>query len=200
MSHPIGIYIHIPYCRVLCPYCDFVKARTSGSVPAEFTDALIREIQSYAGSADVQSIFLGGGTPSLLSPQDMHRLFDTLKQRFSITSQAEITIEANPDDITRENLRVWRDVGINRVSLGIQSFDDNVLRFLGRNHTAETARRACTQIADAFDNWSLDLIFGAKPAAAWEATLIEALTYNPPHISALRRRHPVLAGQSPGPP
>lgn len=183
MSHPIGIYIHIPYCRVLCPYCDFVKKRTVGDAPGKFTDALCREIEAFSGSKAVSSIFFGGGTPSLLSPADTERIFDTLNSRFSITD-AEISIEVNPDDVTPDMIALWQNVGINRLSLGVQSFDNEVLKFLGRNHDAPKAREACALLTDTFDNWSLDLIFGCKPSNTWEATLEQALNYAPPHISA----------------
>lgn len=182
MIDQIGIYIHIPYCRVICPYCDFVKKRTSGDVPDKFTDALCREINSFQGPKTLSSVFFGGGTPSLLTPADTERIFETLRKQFSIT-EAEITIEVNPDDVTPEMITLWQSVGINRLSLGVQSFDDAVLKFLGRNHDSQRAHDACALLADAYENWSLDLIFGCKPSDTWQATLETALTYAPPHIS-----------------
>ena len=183
MGTPIGIYIHIPYCRVLCPYCDFVKKRTSGDVPDEFVEALCSEIKAYAGPTHVASVFFGGGTPSLINPSGMAQIFETLRTTFEF-DDPEITIEVNPDDVSVEQLAVWRDVGVNRLSLGVQSFDDAVLKFLGRNHDSQKAHEACRLIADAYGNWSLDLIFGAKPIDSWEASVQTTLGYAPQHISS----------------
>jgi oxygen-independent coproporphyrinogen III oxidase len=183
MGAPIGIYIHIPYCRVLCPYCDFVKKRTSGDVPDTFVESLCAEIEQYRGPTDVASVFFGGGTPSLLTPEGMEQIFDTLHSRFTFID-AEITIEVNPDDVSAEQLAVWKRVGVNRLSLGVQSFDDEVLAFLGRNHDSIKAHAACALIAETFDNWSLDLIFGVKPVESWVASVHAALGYAPQHISS----------------
>lgn len=183
MEPSIGIYIHIPYCRVLCPYCDFVKKRSAGDVPDDFVSALCLEFQHYEGPKKIASIFFGGGTPSLLSPVGMEHIFKHLGQCFNLL-ESEVTIEVNPDDVTSEQLEVWKSVGVNRLSLGVQSFDDSVLTFLGRNHDAPKAHRACELIAKEYDNWSLDLIFGAKPADTWEASVHTALDYGPQHISA----------------
>lgn len=183
MGAPVGIYIHIPYCRVLCPYCDFVKKRTSGDVPDTFVESLCAEIEAYTGPTAAASVFMGGGTPSLLSPAGMEKIFETLHSVFNFVTP-EVTIEVNPDDVTATSLAVWQGVGVNRLSLGVQSFDDAVLKFLGRNHDAEGAHDACRLIAERYDNWSLDLIFGAKPAETWEASVGTALEYAPQHISA----------------
>ncbi len=203
----VGIYIHVPYCRVACPYCDFVKRPTPGDAPEEFADALCREIAEYEGPTQARSIFFGGGTPSLLSTTAFTRVFASLYDKFRIVeggsrsratearaetsgragarpSQAEITIEVNPDDVTRERARFWRELGVNRLSLGVQSFDNDVLIFLGRCHDAEIARRACGLIGEHFGNWGIDLIFGAKPPEAWDASIAECLRFAPPHISA----------------
>ena len=99
-NNAVGVYLHIPYCRVLCPYCDFVKKRTTGSAPVEFTDALCTEIEAYNGPSQAQSFFLGGGTPSLLTPECFDRIFDALRSRFSLVENPEIGIEVNPDDVT----------------------------------------------------------------------------------------------------
>lgn len=191
---PIGVYIHVPYCRVACPYCDFVKRPVSGDAPDRFTDALCREIRDYDGPAEARSVFFGGGTPSLLSPAALERIFEALHTRFTFVApdgrseigantSAEISLEANPDDVTPETLRVWRDLGVNRLSLGVQSFDDDALQFLGRCHDTAIARRACGLVAEHFDNWGMDLIFGAKPISSWDATLAECRRFAPPHVS-----------------
>lgn len=181
--NPVGIYIHVPYCRVACPYCDFVKRPTSGDAPEEFADALVREINEYNGPREARSIFLGGGTPSLLSAKAFARIFDALHQRFSVANTSEITIEVNPDDVTEERTKFWRGLGVNRLSLGVQSFDNDVLKFLGRCHDADTARRACDLVGAAFENWGIDLIFGAKPPEPWADSVTEALRFKPTHIS-----------------
>jgi len=186
MSTPareIGVYIHIPYCKTLCPYCDFVKERTSALVPDAFTAGLISEIQNFGGPTDCISVFLGGGTPSLLPPQSLEKILDALRGKFSFCD-AEITIEANPDDISLELAQAWRSMGVNRVSMGVQSFDDRVLRYLGRRHNADVARNAIGIIKDTFENWNMDLIFGAPPIGAWAETLRETLEFDPPHVAA----------------
>ena len=179
----IGVYVHIPFCRTRCPYCDFLSQSTPDSVPSVFTDALVDEIAAYNGPVDAQSVFLGGGTPSLLTGDALARILKALRRRFRF-EQPEISIEANPDDVTPVLADAWRDLGINRVSLGVQSFDDAVLRYLGRRHDAATAHRACDTVAARFDNWGLDLIFGAPPTLAWDDTLTAALGHGPSHISA----------------
>jgi oxygen-independent coproporphyrinogen-3 oxidase len=183
MTSPVGIYIHVPYCRVACPYCDFVKRPTPGDAPEEFADALCREIAEYAGPTDARSIFFGGGTPSLLSARAFERIFRALKEKFRVAAVSEICIEVNPDDVTRDRARFWRDLGVNRLSLGVQSFDDEVLKFLGRCHDADHARRACDLVGETFGNWGIDLIFGAKPAEAWAASVSECIRFASPHVS-----------------
>ncbi len=179
----IGVYIHIPYCRTICPYCDFVKRRISGDVPDPFIAALCREIAEFSGPDRACSVFFGGGTPSLVQPESLETVLDALRRRFRLEAP-EITLEANPDDITPDLVAAWRVLGVNRVSLGVQSFDDRVLRYLGRRHDAERARRACAVVAERFDNWSMDLIFGARPADAFEDTLRQCVALAPPHVSA----------------
>ena len=180
----IGIYIHIPYCRTVCPYCDFVKRPIKGAVPGDFIRALTREIEAYDGDLDVETIFFGGGTPSLIAPESLASTLDALHRKFRVASDVELTLEANPDDITQELLTHWKILGVNRVSLGVQSFDDEVLRYLGRRHNADCARRACGLVAELFSNWNMDLMFGPHPVAAYPATLAECASFAPPHVSA----------------
>lgn len=178
-----GVYLHIPYCRTLCPYCDFVKERRHGPVPDVFVDAICQEIAAYEGPRRADSVFFGGGTPSLLRPESLERILGALDRTFALTA-AEITLEANPDDVTPELARAWKALGVNRVSLGVQSFDEDTLRYLGRRHDAAAARRACGVIAETFETWNLDLIFGAPPIERWQATLDTAAGLAPPHIAA----------------
>lgn len=179
----IGVYLHIPFCRTLCPYCDFVKRPLRGDVPRAFIDALLREIQSSPPD-NAGSIFLGGGTPSLIAPPELARVLVALRNRFQLAPDAEITIEANPDDVTADLADAWRACGVNRVSLGIQSFNDDALTYLGRRHDADAARNACRIIRSRFANWNIDLIFGVPPYEAWPATLDETMRWGPPHVSA----------------
>lgn len=186
-----GIYIHVPYCRVICPYCDFVRARRSGAAPREFANALIHEINRIESDYSIGSIFFGGGTPSMLDPEDFYRIANVLQERFN-HDRVEFTIEANPDDVVPALVGAWRDAGVNRISLGVQSFDDDTLAFLGRCHDAEAALRACELVRHAFDNWSIDLIFGARvpgvgegaAIARFEHDLEQVLAFSPPHVSA----------------
>lgn len=179
----IGIYVHIPFCLTLCPYCDFVRVRATSGVPSEYVDALCREIVEYEGPVDADTLFIGGGTPSLLAPAAVDRILRTVRARFRIPSNAEVTIEANADDVSESLVRTWHAAGITRVSLGVQSFDDRVLRYLGRRHDADTARRACAHVARVFDNWSMDLIFGAPPIESWDLSLSVCADFSPPHVS-----------------
>lgn len=179
----IGIYLHVPFCRTRCPYCDFVSEAIGGAVPEEYIGALCREINAFDGPEEAGSVFFGGGTPSLLSPKQLERILAALHKRFALSSP-EITLEANPDDVTEALAKAWRAAGVNRISLGVQSFDDDVLRYLGRRHDAAGARRACDRVAARFGNWSMDLIFGAPPIARWGGTLAECAGWAPKHVSA----------------
>ena len=183
----IGIYVHIPFCRRVCPYCDFVRQPIDGAVPRPFLDALSQEIAACDGPDQAATVYIGGGTPSLLSPHEVQAVLGMIRQRFRLVSPddraPEITLEANPDDVTSELADAWRDGGVNRVSLGVQSFADPVLAYLGRRHDAERARQACAIIAERFDNWTLDLMFGPFPEH-WDASLDECRRWRPRHVSA----------------
>jgi oxygen-independent coproporphyrinogen-3 oxidase len=180
----IGVYIHIPYCRTICPYCDFVKRPTKGAVPEEFIRALCNEIAAFEGPRDADSIFFGGGTPSLIEPQSLETVLTAVRTRFRVHENAELTLEANPDDITDDLVRAWIELGVNRVSLGVQSFNEEALRYLGRRHDADGARRACEIVGSHFANWNIDLIFGVPPYSAWRATLEETARMGSAHVSA----------------
>ncbi|MDZ4857593.1 MAG: radical SAM family heme chaperone HemW [Candidatus Hydrogenedentes bacterium] len=180
----IGVYIHIPYCRTICPYCDFVKRPTKGAAPAEFIAALTREISAYKGARDADAIFFGGGTPSLIDPASLATILSVVRRSFAVHAEAELTLEANPDDITSELLDAWIDLGVNRVSLGVQSFNDAALQYLGRRHDANAARKACELVAARFENWNVDLMFGVPPNDAWRDSLAECKRMGSPHVSA----------------
>lgn len=184
-----GIYIHIPYCRQKCHYCNFFSVASRATMPA-MTDAICHEMKlqrSYTGRQSIETIYFGGGTPSMLEPSGLEKMMTGLQQNFSINSTAEITLEANPDDISFERLTHWKSLGINRLSIGIQSFRDEDLKYLNRVHSADKAI-ACLYLAkDAgFNNLTLDLIFGIPGLSdeGWLFNINKALDLEIPHISA----------------
>lgn len=179
-----GVYIHIPFCRTRCAYCDYVSnaLEPHASIPDAFINALVQEIKTVEGPDLVGSVFIGGGTPSLLTPAALETIIKALHNRFRFSSP-EITMEVNPDDVSRELVCSWQHLGINRVSMGAQSFDNRTLQYLGRRHTAAKALKAVEIVGSLFDNWSLDLIFGAPPRRGWNRTLAIAADLRPPHIS-----------------
>ena len=161
-----NIYVHIPFCERKCPYCDFysITDRTSSSA---YVDALIKEARAFAESGVVfepngsdDTLYIGGGTPSSIDAGDIARLVETLRGIYSLSSDAEITIEVNPSSLTAGKAAIYKDSGINRVSMGVQSLDDDVLKTLGRLHDSEGARRAIGILQDVFDNISCDLMSG----------------------------------------
>jgi oxygen-independent coproporphyrinogen-3 oxidase len=180
----LAIYVHIPFCKTLCPYCDFVKQRTASGNREAFADAVTREIAAFDGPREACSVFFGGGTPSQLEPHQLAAITGALRARFDFAPEAEWTLEANPDDVTDAAAAGWIDAGFNRVSLGVQSLDDATLRYLGRRHNAASAVRACGIVARRFDRWSLDLMFGAPPVERWDDTLRAVQDIDPPHVAA----------------
>jgi putative oxygen-independent coproporphyrinogen III oxidase len=181
-----GLYIHIPFCKAKCPYCDFYSIADS-SLISSYLAALDLEAQLYREQFPAfDTLFLGGGTPSWLRDAHLADLMNNLRRRFAFASDSEITIEGNPDDITADKLRLFRDLGINRLSLGCQSFDEAELRFLGRRHSAGQTKAAIDLIrAAGFTNMAMDLIYGlpGQTVAAWHHTLATALRFNPEHLS-----------------
>ncbi len=181
-----GLYIHIPFCKTKCPYCDFYSI-ADASLVESYLAALDAEAQLYHHQFPAfDTLFLGGGTPSWLREAHLGELMKILRRQFIFAPDSEITLEANPDDITAEKLRLFRDLGLNRLSLGAQSFDEAELRFLGRRHTADQTRAALDLIrAAGFTNLGLDLIYGlpGQTPAAWRRTLETALRFNPEHLS-----------------
>jgi oxygen-independent coproporphyrinogen-3 oxidase len=189
---PFSLYIHIPYCISKCPYCDFNSHVVAQIPERDYTDALIRELDHYASAANwqgrtVQTIFFGGGTPSTFAPSSIGVLLERAFSSFPVDPNCEITLEANPGTVDYGNFSGYRDAGINRISVGIQSFQPRLLKFLGRVHTAEEGRKALEVVVRAgFDNFSLDLIF-ANPGQTLkelEDDLDAALEYRSPHLSA----------------
>jgi len=184
-----SLYVHIPFCRSKCAYCDFNSYAGQERLIPAYVDALLREATFWAGSGivdHIETLYFGGGTPTLLPIAETQRLLDGLRQRFDVTPDAEITFEANPESVDDTRLRTLRRMGANRLSLGVQSLDDAELRFLGRIHDAAKAEAAYGAARDAgFDSLSLDLIFGLprQTTAQWRRTLEKAIALAPDHLS-----------------
>jgi oxygen-independent coproporphyrinogen III oxidase len=184
-----GLYIHIPFCRKACTYCDFHFSTSTGSME-RVLDAMERELEQRAHEVPDRSlgtIYFGGGTPSLIPLHRIGRLINLARQLFTVAPDAEITLEANPDDISPEKLAQWKDLGINRLSLGTQSFREERLRFMGRAHSAEQALRSIEAIARAdYHSWTIDLIYGlpGMTLQEWDEQLTIALDHGMPHLSA----------------
>jgi oxygen-independent coproporphyrinogen III oxidase len=168
MTRVAGIYVHLPYCRSRCGYCAFVVS-TDDSSRSDYLGALAREAELVCAEAAedrFDSLYLGGGTPSLVAPEDLSALVESLRQRFSFDDDTEVTLEANPDDVTAERRDAWKRSGVNRVSLGVQSLEDAELSAVGRRHDAEGARRAIECLATADLSLSADLILGLPEQTA----------------------------------
>jgi oxygen-independent coproporphyrinogen-3 oxidase len=184
-----GIYIHIPFCRSRCSYCDFATGMYESGLAERYVRAVEAEIASFAGAErriEADTIYFGGGTPSLLTPTQVERILRAIRAKFTVAADAEVTMEMNPGTVTPESLAEFRRLGINRASFGVQTFDDEQLRRLGRSHTAADARRTYTLLGEAgFDNISFDLIAGlpGQTLAAWARNLEEALRMRPAHLS-----------------
>lgn len=182
-----GLYIHIPFCRSRCSYCDFATGLYQSELAERYVRALIREIRSSAAAgARVDTIYFGGGTPSLLDPSQLERILRALHDRFEVDGAPEITLEINPGSISLAKLKEFRNLGINRASFGAQTFDDRELAKLGRSHTAADARRTFQDLrAAGFDNVSFDLIAGlpGQTLAGWQQNVHEALELQPEHLS-----------------
>ena len=182
------LYVHVPFCARRCVYCDFSIAVRADVPASDYVDALAAELHGrHADSQlDLATLYFGGGTPSKLGGAGVARAVDAIRSGAHIRKEAEVTIEANPEDVTLANARAWRDAGVNRVSLGVQSFQDRVLTWMHRTHDASAARRAINVLREGgLPNISIDLIFAA-PAALdrdWRADLDAALELDLPHVS-----------------
>jgi len=182
-----GIYIHIPFCRKACHYCNFHFSTTHSLLP-QMVDAIVKEmsIRKDYIQQSISTIYFGGGTPSLCSSADLHKILQAIRQFFLVEKDAEITIETNPDDITTERLLEWKKLGINRLSIGIQSFSNEDLIWMNRAHNAEQAL-ACIDMAQAvgLTNISIDLIYGTPTLTnqQWQKNVAIAIKKNIPHIS-----------------
>ncbi len=183
-----GIYIHVPFCKQACTYCNF-HFSTSLGLQNDFTAALLKEIElrrPYLHDERVETIYFGGGTPSLLSSTAIHQILDALHNHFTWDSNPEITLEANPDDMAADRLHDWKQAGINRLSIGVQSFFTEDLAWMNRAHTSDQAISALEQAKkEGFDNFSLDLIYGSPGMTdeKWEKNLQRVIALAPTHVS-----------------
>ncbi|WP_330168443.1 radical SAM family heme chaperone HemW [Bartonella grahamii] len=189
MNEPFGIYIHWPFCAAKCPYCDFNShVRTHGVDQPRFVTAFKREIETQyhkIGPRHITSIFIGGGTPSLMEPQTVDALLQALAKRWVVDDKVEITLEANPSSVEAERFRGYRAAGVNRLSLGIQALNDKALRKLGRLHNVEQALCAIALARQIFPRLSFDLIY-ARPEQTleqWKSELVQAIDLAADHLS-----------------
>ena len=188
-GEPLGLYVHIPFCEKKCPYCDFNTYAKLDDLFQRYVDALCVELAGWAQRVDgrpVQTIFLGGGTPTLLSVAQLAQIFETIHRGYRLTADCEITSEANPGTVDRAKFAGLVDLGVNRLSMGVQSFDPDELAFLGRIHSVDDVFRAFDAArAAGFGNINLDFIFGLpnQSPAVWQRTLEQALALAPEHLS-----------------
>lgn len=188
VDEPMGVYVHWPFCLSKCPYCDF-NSHVSDAVDHDrWRLALVRELETLAtrvGRRRVESVFFGGGTPSLMEPETVAAVLETVRGRFRISNDLEVTLEANPTSVEAGRLDGFRGAGVNRVSLGVQALDDEVLRFLGRTHAASEALAAVAAARERFERVSFDLIY-ARPGQSpdsWRRELAQALRHATGHLS-----------------
>ncbi len=184
------LYVHIPFCPKVCPYCSFYKETSDRNKTARFLDAVLRELDQQAAILPPlrpRTIFFGGGTPSALSTPQLEYLLTGLRARLDLSDLAEWTLEMNPATVSLEKAALLRSLGVNRISMGVQSWEPQLLAVLGRVHSAEQARRSYAILREAgFDNVNLDLIFGVptQTPAQWRRSLEETIALGPEHISA----------------
>ncbi len=184
-----GVYIHVPFCRQACYYCDF-----HFSTKLDLQDAMARAIaqellqqRRYLGDQLVETIYFGGGTPSLLTKDQLELILRTVRANFHVATNPEVTLEANPDDLTVEKLSELKQLGVNRLSIGVQSFRDDILQFFHRAHDSKQAKRSIENARVAgFDNISVDLIYGVpgQELTNWDADIKQLLEFGPEHISS----------------
>lgn len=187
---PLSLYVHFPWCLRKCPYCDFNSHAVRGEIPEnDYLAALIRDLDRVAGDAQgrpLSSVFVGGGTPSLLSPAAVDRLLSAVRERLPLADDVEVTLEANPGASEGGRFAAFRQAGVTRLSIGVQSFDDRLLAAIGRIHTAADALRAVEQAQHAFDRVNLDLMYAlpGQTLADLDRDLDQALALGVGHISA----------------
>jgi oxygen-independent coproporphyrinogen-3 oxidase len=184
---PLGLYVHIPFCTAICNYCNFNRGLFDADLKSRYVEALLAEISTGGAAQEpADSIYFGGGTPSLLEPSEVARIVAACEERFDVAPDREVTLEANPESVSVERLTAFRAAGVNRLSFGVQSFRDAELRRLSRLHSANRARAALAEArASGFDNVSLDLMMWlpGQRVADWLTSVDEAITLRPEHMS-----------------
>lgn len=182
----LGLYLHVPFCRAICSYCNFNRGLFDAALKAKYVSALEREIRDAGDGRDADTIFFGGGTPSLLEPAEIAALIRACRASYALAPGAEVTLETNPETATPEKLAAFREAGVNRISFGVQSFDAGELQRLDRIHTADRAEQAVRDARGAgFDNLSFDLMFWlpGQSKDTWRATVDRAIALAPDHLS-----------------
>ena len=188
-DYGFGLYLHWPYCQQICPYCDFNVYAAKHRDTAPLFEAMLEDIRRHAALLPdhpaLDSLFFGGGTPSLMSVAQIARVIETAASTFGLSPNCEISLEANPNDIAGRDLSGWLSAGVNRISLGVQSFDDNALTFLGRSHSRAEALTAIETVQKRFSNHSIDLIYAlpGQSLSDWQAQLERAFSLGVPHLS-----------------
>jgi putative oxygen-independent coproporphyrinogen III oxidase len=187
-SLPVSLYLHIPFCKTRCHYCDFATGLGTAALIEQYVQALIQEIK-FTPSAEqgLETVYFGGGTPSLLTPEQVNRIMTALEKRFRIRSGAEVTMECNPGTVSLATLQGYRQAGVNRISLGVQAFQEELLALCGRSHGVKEVYEAVEAIKQAdFQNFSVDLIFGLphQTMEHWYRSMEAAVDLEPQHISA----------------
>jgi oxygen-independent coproporphyrinogen-3 oxidase len=186
---PLSLYVHLPWCLKKCPYCDFNSHQQNETVPEQrYLEALRADLEAalpFIWGRRVHTIFIGGGTPSLFSPAGIDQLITDIRARLPLEPGCEITLEANPGTFERERFRAYRAAGVTRLSIGVQSFNDDKLQALGRVHDAAQAKAAVEEARDAFDTFNIDLMYAlpGQTLTELEADLQQALEFHPPHLS-----------------
>ena len=186
---PLSLYVHLPWCLRKCPYCDFNSHESRGELPeARYLDALLADLEAalpLVWGRQVQTIFIGGGTPSLFAPQSIDRLLSDIRARLRLEADCEITLEANPGTFEKERFRAYRSAGVTRLSVGVQSFNDQHLKALGRVHDRAQALAAVEEAAASFETFNLDIMYAlpGQSMADLEQDMATALAFQPPHIS-----------------
>lgn len=182
-----GLYVHVPFCSAICPYCDFAVVRGRAEKRRAYVETMVAEIDLTAGFPHAfDTIYFGGGTPSLLEPQELERLLAKLRETFRFETGTRLYLEANPEDADAASLAAWKELGVSTLSLGVQSFDAGELAFLGRRHGPDDARGAVEQaVASGFETVSVDLIYGlpGQQLDTWRRTLERAVELGPDHLS-----------------
>ena len=185
-----GIYVHIPFCKQKCSYCDFHFSTTFHKYRTEMIESICKEIiyrKDYLAHQTIETVYFGGGTPSLLTKNEFEKILNTIQNTFNISVDLEFTVEANPDDINEHNLKDWKDIGVNRLSIGLQSFREEDLRWMNRAHNSTEALNCVSMAQKAgFDNLSVDLIYGLPNLSTedWKKNIQHVIDMKVPHVSA----------------